>query len=176
MDGVFDVLGGLVSVVSNVASGGLIGIASRFITEILKGRQAKRDADHEYRMRELDWKMAQSQGEQKIRELDRAAEGALDIKRLDALIEATRATAKRTGIKFVDGWNAVMRPAITSTFMLMYGSAKIALFYVIVVSGDGFKAVNLAQAVLTVWTAEDQAIFGAILGFWFIGRDFISKK
>lgn len=170
-----DILDGVVGVLANAATGGVLGAALRFIPELIKGWQAKGDRAHELAMRRLDWEMARDAGEQKIREIDRAGEWSAVGKQFDALIAATRAQSRKTGIRFVDAWNASMRPGLTTYFALWYGAAKAALFYITLKASSSGVA-GVAQAVLLVWTPEDQALFGGMLGFWFVGRVFESPR
>ena len=45
--------------------------------------------------------------------------GAVAVTEADGWLEALKATTRQVGIRFIDGWNAVMRPAIATWGVLM---------------------------------------------------------
>ncbi|WP_428246741.1 hypothetical protein [Ferrovibrio sp.] len=162
-----DMLGDIVGFFANGATGGLIGGLLRLVPEVLKLFQAKGDRAHELAMRKLDAEIAMSGGEQRIREKETEGWWAAEVERAKALAAAVAAQGKRTGIRWVDGFNAFTRPGITWYFALLFGAAKIAIFVVALNGGSG-----VANAVLLLWTPADTQAFFGILGFWFVGRTF----
>lgn len=85
------------------------------------------------------------------------------------------------GKGFVNGLRATIRPFITYGFFGLFLFVKIATAYVFYTAVDGdimSSTVAWNDFVPLIWTNEDQAIFGAVIGFWFGGRiiEKLSKK
>lgn len=74
---------------------------------------------------------------------------------VQALVEATKAQAKPTGIKWVDALSAMVRPSITLSFFILYACVKVHWIF----TGNS-----------QLWTDDDWNIMSAIFMFWFCGR------
>jgi len=70
-----------------------------------------------------------------------------------------------SGIRWVDALAVFIRPFITLSFFMLYLLMKVALFIYAVNSGY-----DLGQLVKLLWGEADEAVFGAIMGFWFGNR------
>jgi hypothetical protein len=70
-----------------------------------------------------------------------------------------------SGNKFVDGLAIFVRPYITLVFFHLWILLEIFMFIYAVNSGY-----DLGQLVKVLWPDETQAMFGAIIGFWFGDR------
>ena len=70
-----------------------------------------------------------------------------------------------SGNRFVDALAIFVRPYITLIFFHMWMALEICLFIYGVNSGY-----DLGQLVKLLWPPETQAMFGAIIGFWFGDR------
>ncbi len=70
-----------------------------------------------------------------------------------------------SGNKFVDGLAVFVRPYITLVFFHLWILLEVFMFIYAVNSGY-----DLGQLVKVLWPAETQAMFGAIIGFWFGDR------
>lgn len=70
-----------------------------------------------------------------------------------------------SGIKWVDALAIFVRPYITIVFFHLWLLLEVALFIYGVNSGY-----DLGQLVRLLWPSETQAMFGAIIGFWFGDR------
>lgn len=150
----------------NALTGGVGGGLLRLLPEVLKLFVSKADRDHEYRMAQLQRDMAKDGSEQRIREQESAGAVAIDNKAMDAYIEAIKAQGQKTGIYIADLLNALVRPIVTYYFLAMYGLYKLALFLSLWTVGN----VGFAGAVMACWTPADEAQFGGLLAFWFVGR------
>lgn len=67
---------------------------------------------------------------------------------------------------FVGGLRASVRPVITYSFFLLFMVIKGISIYQLVVVGN----IPAVEALPLIWDENTQAIFGAILGFWFGSR------
>lgn len=73
-----------------------------------------------------------------------------------------------TGIRWVDALAGSVRPVITYAFFAMYALVKLAQFHLLLNPAMPWQAsLTLSQALLSLWTEEDVAIFSAIIAFWF---------
>ena len=70
-----------------------------------------------------------------------------------------------SGNRFVDGLAVFVRPYITLVFFHLWLLLEVFMFIYAVNSGY-----DLGQLVKVLWPAETQAMFGAIIGFWFGDR------
>lgn len=70
-----------------------------------------------------------------------------------------------SGVRWVDAMAVFIRPFVTLMFFMLYLLMKVGLFIYAVNSGY-----DLGQLVKLVWGEADEAIFGAIMGFWFGNR------
>jgi hypothetical protein len=70
-----------------------------------------------------------------------------------------------SGIRWVDALAVFIRPFVTLSFFMLYLLMKVALFIYAVNSGY-----DLGQLVKLLWGEADEAVFGAIMGFWFGNR------
>lgn len=141
--------------------GTLIGGGARLGQEWLRQKDADKDRDHEFRMFNLQIEADKLKGKMALEQADMAL-GTADIQ---AMIEATKAQAQQTGIKWVDALSATVRPIITYAFMMLYTFAKISSYKAALVAGEVWY-----EAVQQLWGQQDYAIWSAIIGFWFVDR------
>lgn len=85
-----------------------------------------------------------------------------DIRQADRIYDFGSGSS---GIKWVDAISVLVRPFITIIFILLWLTMEVWLFVYGVNSGY-----DLGQLVKLLWPAETQAMFGAIIGFWFGDR------
>lgn len=143
--------------------GGLLGGIFRLIPEVLKFFDRKNDRAHELAMMDKNLEEEKLRGANQLAVQQEVTYG----KGLDALSAAVEAQGKLTGIKFVDGLSALVRPVVTYWFMGIYMMVKTTGIYMTAhTTGDWSTAIN------TAWTSDDMAIFAGILNFWFLSRVF----
>lgn len=65
-----------------------------------------------------------------------------------AWLEAVKNTAKKSGVKWIDGWNAVIRPAVATWSILMITASELAVF---VMSENSWM---VASAALGIYLAD----------------------
>ena len=90
------------------------------------------------------------------------ANAQADIRQADAIYNFSSGTS---GIKWVDALAVLVRPYITVVFFHLWLAMEGGLFVYGVNSGY-----DIGQLVKLLWPAETQAMFGAIIGFWFGDR------
>lgn len=82
-----------------------------------------------------------------------------------------------TGIHWVDALAGSVRPVITYAFFALYVLVKCAQFSILLSPNLPWQNnLTVAQALVSLWTEEDIAIFSAIMAFWFGQRALMRAK
>jgi hypothetical protein len=118
------------------------GLAGSWIPQLFKIWTDKSDKQHEITLLQMQIDAAKEQGAERLAEI-----GAQS----DAAQTATIYQTYKTGINWVDGYNGTVRPTIAYAFFFTYALSKYL----------GLE-----------WTGEDQAIFAAVISFYFGDRTF----
>lgn len=143
--------------------GSLMGGVFRIVPEVMKLLDAKNEREHELAMLGKEMEFAKIKGEISMREQENVLMGS----ELTAMTEAIREqgqTARAAG-KFVAAFSALIRPGVTTWFVVLYSIVKIATMLVAFDSGANWKEVFIAS-----WSQDDMALLMMILTFWFTGR------
>lgn len=146
--------------------GGGLGGALRLAPEILKWMDRKNERQHELAMFDKNLEADRLRSDQRLAEVNATAQSALDVAGLQALVEGIKAQGQMTGVKWVDGLNQLMRPAITLQWVvILYPAVIVATYVLMLQAGDG--ALN---ALLKVFGPEEKAMVAGIVNFWFLDR------
>ncbi len=146
--------------------GTLFGGLFRMAPEILKWIDRKDERKHELSMFEKQLEADTLKGNQALEQINAQAAAAMGASEIQALIEATKAQATVTGVKWIDGINALMRPLITFWWVVvLYTTALVAQFLFLIDSGA-----DVTQAILALWGVEEKALVASIVSFWFVDR------
>ena len=143
--------------------GGLLGGVFRIAPELMKLFDRANERKHELAMMQAEMEFAKVKGEIAMRE----AEARMTVAELDAMAEALKEqgqTARAAG-KFIAGVSALVRPAVTYWFVVLYSVVKISGMILAVQAGGDWK-----EVVITSWSQDDQAMLMLVLTFWFVGR------
>ena len=139
--------------------GSLLGFLSSLFPELLRLWQDKQDRQHELAI--LD------------RQLEQQAQGhqqRLDEIHLNADIQEGQALLKHdstlSGVAWIDGLRASVRPIITYSFFGLFLVVKLSALWVLM----GSQGLTLSSALIAIWDPETQALFSAVLSFWFGSR------
>jgi hypothetical protein len=139
--------------------GSLLGFLGSAFPQILKLFQEAHDRRHELAILNLQMEQQRQGHQQRLEEIQRDG----DIKQSLALYQHDSQPA---GYKWVEALRASVRPVLTYAFFLLFAAVKIAGLYTMV----GFDGMSLAVALPLIWDAETQALFAAIMTFWFRQR------
>jgi len=152
----FDLLGGGLL-------GSIFGGLFRLAPEILKLFDRVNERKHELNMFRLQTDLEKLRGQFKVEEryVDYSIQQLDTIK---AAFQEQQATAKQAG-RFVSAISALVRPGITWAVFGMYAAVKAATLVLAFQSQAPWY-----EVIVTVWDADDFALFNMILTFWFIGR------
>lgn len=150
----------------SMLGGGLM----RMLPELLSFLNKKTDNAHELAMLDRQFQLEQTRASARLHEVQ--VQGDIDqtIKLLEAQGAAIKSQMQKTGIRWVDALNFLVRPLTTYFFLSMYGVVKAATLVVAMRTTDPWLAI------LQVWTVDDAAILSGILAFWFVGRVFDKQK
>ena len=143
--------------------GGLFGGILRLAPEMFKLFDKKNERAHELRMVEAEMEFAKIRGEIAMRQV----EAQMTMAEMDTMAQAFKEqseTAKNAGW-FVSAISALVRPMVTYAFLALYASVKIAAFLIAIEQNGNWK-----EVLVTMWGADDLAVFNMIISFWFVGR------
>lgn len=146
--------------------GTVLGGAFRMAPEILKWLDRKDERKHELSMfdKQLHADAMKLQASQKLAETQ--ADERITLADVAAMVEATKAQAVLTGVKWVDAISSLMRPTITFWWVIvLYTAALVAQFWQFHTQG-----VATADVVLRLWGPDERAIVASIIAFWFVDR------
>lgn len=145
--------------------GSLLGFITSSFPELLKLWQDKQDRAHELHILDRQMEQMRLGHSQRLDEISLEA----DIKESRALL---RHDSQLSGVKWVDGLRASVRPLITYAFFLLFAAVKCAALYVLVVD----EGIDLVAALPEVWDVETQALFAAVMSFWFGSRALMKAR
>jgi hypothetical protein len=86
-------------------------------------------------------------------------------------LAAFAAALRPSGVTWVDGFNALVRPFLTLCFFGLYAAVKAAQFVILQQDHSGSAA-----TLLSMWGEEDWAVWAAIVTFWFGNRTFNKER
>jgi hypothetical protein len=139
--------------------GTLIGFGTSIVPEVLGYFKQSQANKQELALLEAKARYADKLSELKIKELDAQAE-----------IEETKGLYTHdSGIDaggFVNALRGSVRPVLTYAFFILFATVKGITLYTMVSS----EGMDLTAGMLSIWDDETQAIFSAIIAFWFGNR------
>ena len=145
--------------------GSLLGFISSTFPDLLKFWQDKQDRKHELQI--LDRQMEQMRLGHNQR-LDEIAINA-DVSQSLALYKHD---SQPSGVTWVDGLRASVRPMITYGFFILFAWVKLSA--VVLLMNQGGLSIN--EALVQIWDGETQALFAGILSFWFGSRSLAKRR
>ena len=145
--------------------GSLLGFISSTFPDLLKFWQDKQDRKHELQI--LDRQMEQMRLGHNQR-LDEIAINT-DVSQSLALYKHD---SQPSGVTWVDGLRASVRPVITYGFFILFAWVKLSA--VVLLMNQGGLSIN--EALIQIWDAETQALFAGILSFWFGSRSLAKRR
>ena len=149
---------------------GIFGGVLRLVPELFKFLNAKADRKHELDMQKVAYDFQVLKGNQQIDEIREAGNSSWDVGAMETLRESIKAQAKPSGVKWIDGFSALIRPLITFQWViLLYPTVIGASFYLLIKAGDGSPAA-IASALIQSFGESEKALVAFIVDFWFVGR------
>lgn len=144
----------------------------RLLPEVFSFFKQAKDADHEFRMAQLQLEIDKARATQQLDLAHVNAEIALNQSEAVGLIEALKSQGQSTGIKFVDALNALVRPILTYYWcIILYTVWKATIIYQAIES-----KVPFTQMAPFIMTEFDLNVVSSIIGFWFVDRAIRKSK
>ncbi len=160
----------------------LVGFLSSAVPDFIKLFREAKDRAHEIALLQLQMayereKLAASASEQAQMRAVRLEEIEQQTLRSEQAALNERVKDSLTGIHWVDALSGSVRPAITYAFFLLYLLVKLAQFHLLVSPTLPWQTgLTMSQALTSLWTEEDVAMFSAIMAFWFGQRALLKAK
>ena len=138
--------------------GSLLGFVTSAFPDFLKLVRDSQDRKHELAILDRQLEQQRLGHQQRLEEIEVQAQIAES--------QALYRHDKPAGVAWVDALRASVRPVITYAFFTLFASVKGSALYVLV----AFEGVLLAEALPRIWDPETQALFAAVMSFWFGSR------
>ena len=145
--------------------GSLLGFISSCFPELLKLWQDKQDRKHELAIIDRQMEQAKLGHGHRLEEIAVTA----DIQESLALLKHD---SQPSGVNWVDGLRASVRPVITYGFFILFVWVKLSS--VVLLINQGGLSIN--EALIQIWDAETQSLFAGILSFWFGSRSLAKRR
>lgn len=146
--------------------GTLLGGAFRLAPGIMALSDKKNERKHELDMFDKQLEADRLRGQMALDQTKVEADLKLAGDEMQAIIEATRAQAVQTGVKWVDAMSSLMRPLITFWWVIvLYTAVMICQFLSLLNHGE-----LPIDAILKIWGPDERAIVASIVSFWFVDR------
>ena len=140
--------------------GSLLGFGTSIVPEVLGFFKQNQANKQELKMLEAKAQYASQLSTLKLQELDAEA----DIAETKGLYAHDTALASHGG--WVVGLQASVRPVVTYLFMSAFLAVKGGMVYSLIFT----QSVDWVTALAVAWDGETQALFAAIMSFWFGNR------
>lgn len=139
--------------------GSLLGFVTSAFPDMLALFRDWQDRKHELAILDRQMEQMKLGHQQRLDEIEVQA----DIAESQALYKHD---AQPSGVRWVDGLRASVRPVVTYAFFVLFAGVKGSALYVLI-AVEGFV---LAEALPQIWDGETAALFGAVVSFWFGSR------
>lgn len=160
----------------------LLGFISSAVPDVIKLFRDGRDRAHEITLLKLQMeydreKLAVANVENGSMRMQQLQAIELQAQTQQEAILNDRVKDSLTGIHWVDALAGSVRPSITYAFFALYVLVKCAQFSILLSPSLPWQNdISVAQALVSLWTEEDVAIFSAIMAFWFGSRALMKVK
>lgn len=146
--------------------GAIAGGLFRLAPEVIKLIDRKDERKHEATMADKAAALEHAKAASTERLAATQADQAVSVAELQAIIEATRVQGQLTGVKWVDGFNSLVRPIIAFQWLiLLWPAVVIAGIWLSVQAGtDPIVAIKAA------WGVDEKALASGIAAYLFVDR------
>ena len=140
--------------------GSLLGFATSAIPDIMSLFRERADRKHELAVLDRQMEQIRLGHNQRLEEIE--VQG--DIAESQALYKHDAELGGSS--RWVDGLRASVRPLITYAFFMLFASVKGSGLYLLI----AVEGLLIAEALPRIWDPESQALFAAVMSFWFGNR------
>lgn len=149
-------------------AGALLGGVFRVVPEVLKWLDRKDERKHELSMQDKAIEFQRVKGDQRMDEIVAQGQQDWNVGALNALQASIEAQAKPSGVRWIDGFNALIRPLMALQWVIVLYPAVLIASYVLAVDAGVAPLAALVQ----VFGPEEKAFTAAIANFWILNRVF----
>lgn len=146
--------------------GTLFGGLFRMAPEVLKWMDRKDERAHELAMFDKQLEADKLKGDQQLAQINAQADASIGAAEVQAIIEATKAQAVQTGIKWVDAFNAIIRPLLALQWLIVLWPAVIVAGFALAVQTGADPLVALKAA----FGVDEKAMAASVASFWLVDR------
>lgn len=146
--------------------GTLFGGIFRMAPEILKWLDRKDERKHELSMLDKQLEADKLKGDQALAQINAQADASIGAAEIQAIIEATKAQGVQTGIKWVDAFNAIIRPLLALQWLIVLWPAVIIAGFALAVQTGADPLVALKAA----FGVDEKAMAASVASFWLVDR------
>lgn len=146
--------------------GTLFGGLFRMAPEVLKWLDRKDERSHELAMFDKQLEADKLRGDQALAQINAQADANIGAAEVQAIIEATKAQAVQTGIRWVDGFNAMIRPLLALQWLILLWPAVIVAGFALAVAHGADPLVALKAA----FGVDEKAMAASVASFWLVDR------
>jgi len=135
--------------------GSLLGFISSTFPDLLNIWKDRADRTHELAIMDRQMEAQKLNHSNRLEEIHVQA----DISESKALYSHA---SQPSGVPWVEALRATVRPMITYAFFVLFATVKIAALFQLLNSGF-----TVADSLIIIWDGETQALFAAVMSFWF---------
>ncbi len=146
--------------------GTLFGGLFRMAPEVLKWLDRKDERAHELSMFDKQLEADKLKGDQALAQINAQADASIGAAEIQAIIEATKAQGVQTGIKWVDAFNAIIRPLLALQWLIVLWPAVIIAGFALAVQTGADPLVALKAA----FGVDEKAMAASVASFWLVDR------
>lgn len=146
--------------------GTLFGGIFRMAPEVLKWLDRKDERSHELSMFDKQLEADKLKGDQAVAQINAQADASIGAAEIQAIIEATKAQGVQTGIKWVDAFNAIIRPLLALQWLIVLWPAVIIAGFALAVQTGADPLVALKAA----FGVDEKAMAASVASFWLVDR------
>ena len=144
--------------------GSLLGFFSGFVPELLKIWNDRSDKKHELMLMQKQIEATEHTNKYKLEAINVES----DIREKEALYKHD---SKPSGIGWIDGLRASVRPVITYSFFILFAAVKVTILIGAMRVYDHMgMGVAFIEAMPLIWDSKTEVLFAAIISFWFGSR------
>ena len=103
---------------------------------------------------------------QALAQINAQADASIGAAEIQAIIEATKAQGVQTGIKWVDAFNAIIRPLLALQWLIVLWPTVIIAGFALAVQTGADPLVALKAA----FGVDEKAMAASVASFWLVDR------
>jgi len=144
--------------------GSLLGFGTSFLPSVMSFFQDRADKSHELKVMEIQIKSQSEAHVQRLEEINTKA----DVDQMKAMYKHDSSLQEHSA-SWTSTLSATVRPVITYAFFSLFCFVEVSAYLALTAKG-----VAASDAVALVWSEDTQALFAAVISFWF-GNRMVSK-